>query len=303
MCIRDRLLIALPVHFWAWILWFQEFENFSQSHGLWDALGIGSYFLVFAMFESAAIFGLLTLLMLLLPRRLDQRKVFAVTASIYLALAGWFILEQVRFLIPTSAEVWVLGDTAFQHVPLLRWIRRRGWHFVIRQQGRITVYHTNHGWRNINTFSLDEGQTRVIGWVRVTQKYDAGWYWLVLHWAEGEDEPWYLLSDRAGEQRLIRLYQVRMWIEEMYGDMKGHGFDLEATHLEDADRIARLVLGVCITFVWFISLGSWVVKRGFRHFIDRKDRRDKSHFRLSWDWLKRCRRLNQPFKLRFCPYP
>ena len=94
-----------------------------------------------------------------------------------------------------------------------------------------------------------------------------------------------------------------MWIEEMYGDMKGHGFDLEATHLQDADRISRLVLGVCLTFVWFICLGTWVVKRGYRHFIDRKDRRDKSYFRLGLDWLKRCKRLNEPFKLTFRPYP
>ncbi|HXV96877.1 MAG TPA: IS4 family transposase, partial [Anaerolineae bacterium] len=213
------------------------------------------------------------------------------------------LFEQIRFLIPPSAEVWVMGDTAFQHVPLLRWLRRRGWHFVIRQQGCNKVYHANHGWLKINAFPLAEGQTRVFGWVRITQKYNAGWFWLVLHWQDGEDEPWYLLSDRAGEHDLIRLYKVRMWIEEMYGDMKGHGFDLEATHLDDADRISRLVLGVCIAFVWFISLGSWVVKRGLRHFIDRKDRRDKSYFRLGWDWLKRCQRLNQPFVLRFCPYP
>lgn len=78
------------------------------------------------------------------------------------------LFEQIRFLIPASAEGWVLGDTAFQHGLLLRWIRRRGWHFVIRQQGRIKVYHTHHGWRKINPFSLAEGQTRVIGWVRVT---------------------------------------------------------------------------------------------------------------------------------------
>lgn len=213
------------------------------------------------------------------------------------------LFEQIRFLIPATAEVWVLGDTAFQHVPLLRWLRRRGWHFVIRQQGRIKVYHADCGWRKINTFSLVEGETRVIGWVRVTCTYNAGWYWLVLHWAKGEDEPWYLLSSRAGEKVIIRLYKVRMWIEEMYGDMKGHGFDLEATHLADADRISRLVLGVCIAFLWFISVGSWVVKRGLRHFIDRKDRRDKSYFRLGWDWLKRCQRQNQPFEFRFCPYP
>jgi len=151
--------------------------------------------------------------------------------------------------------------------------------------------------------ALSEGQTRAIGWVRLTEKHNAGWFWLLLHWETGEDEPWYLVSDCAGERRLIRLYKVRMWIEEMYGDMKGHGFDLQATGLRDLDRISRLVLGVCITFVWFITLGTWVVKRGFRHFIDRKDRRDKSYFRLGWDWIKRCIRLSQPVKVHFRPYP
>lgn len=213
------------------------------------------------------------------------------------------LFQEVRTLIPRSAEVLVLGDSAFQHVPLLRWLQRRRWHFVIRQQGRITVYSHGRGWLKINAFALAEGETCVIGWVRLTKKYNAGWYWLILHWEEGEDDPWYLISDRAGQRQLLNQYRTRMWIEEMYGDMKGHGFDLEATHLQDADRISRLVLGVCLTFVWFICLGTWVVKRGYRHFIDRKDRRDKSYFRLGLDWLKRCKRLNEPFKLRFRPYP
>jgi len=214
------------------------------------------------------------------------------------------LFQEVRRLIPRSAEVWVLGDAGFQHVPLLRWLRRRGWHFVIRQQGRITVYRQGEGWCKINALALTQGETRVIGWVRLTQEYNAGWYWLLLHWEEGEDDPWYLVSDQALSARcLLKHYRIRMWIEEMYGDMKGHGFDLEATHLADTDRISRLVLGVCLAFLWLICLGSWVVKRGFRHYIDRKDRRDKSYFRLGLDWLKRCWRLNQPVKLHFRPYP
>jgi len=213
------------------------------------------------------------------------------------------LFQSVAGLIPPDAEVWVLGDTEFQHVPLLRWFCKRGWHFVIRQQGRIKVYRAGHGWQKINSLALQEGQTRHIGWVRLTERHNAGWFWLILHWEMGEDEPWYLISDQAGERHLLRMYGVRMWIEEMYGDLKGHGFDLEATHLRDADRLSRLVLGVCITFVWFITLGTWVVKRGFRHLIDRRDRRDKSYFRLGKDWLRRCKRLNQPFKLHFRPYP
>lgn len=213
------------------------------------------------------------------------------------------LFAEVARLIPRSAEVWVVADAGFQGVPLLRWLYKRGWHFVIRQQGRIKVRRSGDTWRKINTFTLSAGDTRVIGWVRLTEKHNAGWFWLLLHWADGEDEPWYLVSDRAGNRSLIKHYERRMWIEEMYGDMKGHGFNLEDTRLEDADRISRLVLGVCITFVWFITLGTWVVKRGFRHLIDRNDRRDKSYFRLGLDWLKRCKRLNEPLKLHFRPYP
>lgn len=109
------------------------------------------------------------------------------------------------------------------------------------------------------------------------------------------------MNNQTNTRLLIRRYRIQMWIEEMYGDMIEHGFDLEATHLADANRIARLVLAVCLTFVWFITLGSWVVKRGWRHFLDHKCRRDKSCLRLVWDWMERCLRLNQRVPIRFSP--
>jgi hypothetical protein len=93
-----------------------------------------------------------------------------------------------------------------------------------------------------------------------------------------------------------------MWIEEMYGDMKGHGFDLEATHLQHMDRLSRLMLVGCVVYVWLLTLGSWVVKRGLRHLVDRKDRRDKSYFRIGWDWLKDRMRQGKSLRLQFTPY-
>lgn len=85
----------------------------------------------------------------------------------------------------------------------------------------------------------------------------------------------------------------------MYGDLKGHGFDLEATHLDDVNHISGLVLIVCLVFTWSITLGAWVVKRGFRHLIDHRSRRDKSYFRLGWDWLARCPRFADSIPIRF----
>jgi hypothetical protein len=212
------------------------------------------------------------------------------------------LLSYVNQLLPRKCEVWVLGDSGFQHVPLLRWLRRSNWHFVIRQTGHHKVKWAGGEWTQLADLPLREGETRYLGWVRLTEKHNYGWVSLVLHWEAGEDEPWYLVSDQTAVRRTIRLYKVRMWIEEMYGDMKGHGFDLEATHLQGLERLSRLMLAICLLYMGLISLGSWVVKRGLRHLVDRKDRRDKSYFRIGWDWLERSLSQGLRLRLQFSPY-
>ena len=93
-----------------------------------------------------------------------------------------------------------------------------------------------------------------------------------------------------------------MWTEELYGDLKGHGFDLEATRLACKARLERLVLGVSYAYVWLVALGSSVVKRGLRAEVDRRARRDKSYFRIGWDYLERRLSLGGTIPIRFRPY-
>jgi hypothetical protein len=214
------------------------------------------------------------------------------------------LLEWVYQHIPYNCSVELVGDCGFRYSGLLHWLREREWHFVIRQPGETRVRLSSGQWLPLHTLSIKPGQTRVIGWVWIAKTNPLGPVWLVLHWARGEEEPWFLVSDRSPEHPtpLIRTYKRRMWMEEMFGDMKGHGFDLESTHLRHAKRIERLILGVCITFVWLISLGSWVVKNGHRHLIDVNSRRDKSYFRLGWDWTERCIHIGLPIRLYFSPY-
>ena len=212
------------------------------------------------------------------------------------------LLEYLSDLIGDEAEVWLLGDAGFESVHLFDWLTAHNWHFVLRHPGKNQVRWLGQPWVKLGEIPVQPGETLSIGWVELTAKHAAGPYWLTIHWATGEEEPWFLLSDCTDDRQLIRLYRIRMWTEELYGDLKGHGFDLEATHLDDADRIARLVLAVCINFVWFIALGVWIVKRGWRHLLDHRSRRDKSYFRLGLDWLDRCFRLDDPVPLRFTLY-
>lgn len=212
------------------------------------------------------------------------------------------LLERVHSMVPSNCEIELTGDSAFRMTDLLYWLREHDWHYVIRQRKETYVRYNNGPWFPISEIPIEPGQTQVIGWVWLAKTNPFGLTWLVIHWAKGEKEPWILVSDYTDSKQIVRAYQIRMWIEEMYGDMKGHGFDLESTHLRDRRRIERLILGVCIAFVWLIALGSWVVKNSFRHLIDHKSRRDKSYFRLGWDWVERCMRLELPIRLHFRPY-
>lgn len=212
------------------------------------------------------------------------------------------LVERVYQLLPLGTKVTLVADSGFDSTDLLRWLRAHGWHFVVRQKKRITVRPVaEKEWFALGTIPIQPGETTVLGWSWLAKSTPFGPVWVMLHWKKGEDEPWLLVSDFADTRLLLRLYRKRAWIEAMYNDMKSKGFDLEHTRLAKPERIERLLLGIVIAYLWFIALGSWVVKNGYRQLLDRPDRRDLSYFRLGWDWLGDRLRQGLSFHLRFLP--
>jgi hypothetical protein len=78
-----------------------------------------------------------------------------------------------------------------------------------------------------------------------------------------------------------------MWIEEMFGDCKRHGFDLGSTMLRHFQRLSRLTLAVVLLYVWLVSVGGRTVRSGLRHGVDRADRRDLSIFQVGLRFIER----------------
>ena len=73
----------------------------------------------------------------------------------------------------------------------------------------------------------------------------------------------------------------------MFGDLKGHGFDLESTMLRYFVRLSRLTLAVAFLYVWLLSNGGKFIRAGLRHLVDCKDRRDLSLFQIGFRLLER----------------
>lgn len=211
------------------------------------------------------------------------------------------LLDYVYRLIPEGVKVSLVGDCEFDNTRLIEQLGRWQWDYALRQPGNyLFKIHNTSVWRRIDSFDLKPGTLIWLGRVTLTQA-NAGTCNLVLYWKPGEKEPWFLATNLPSPHAAIKLYGRRMWIEEMFGDMKKHGFDLEATHLRHFLRLSRLTLAVCLLYTWLVATGERVILSSLAHEVDRTDRRDLSIFRIGWDFIERRLALHDHIPICFVP--
>jgi hypothetical protein len=212
------------------------------------------------------------------------------------------LLAYVRTLIPRKAAVFLVGDREFGAVAVLRQLDQWHWFYVLRQKSDTGLwFDENSGWRTFSSFIQKPGQSIWLGKGSLTAKeiYPVN---LLVHWQVGEKEPWCLATNLPNLSMALHYYRLRMWIEEMFGDMKKHGFDLELTMLRHFDRLSRLTLAVAVLYVWLISLGTRTVRNGLRNLVDRNERRDLSIFQIGLRFAERCM-INALFlQVTLCSY-
>jgi hypothetical protein len=196
------------------------------------------------------------------------------------------LLAYVRRLIPAKTPVLLVGDSEFGSVAVMRQLETWKWHYVLRQKANYWVKVGENDWQYFGDLVEKPGQSNWLGCSLLTSKH-AHPTNLLAHWKRGEKEPWLLATNLPSRQKTLPAYRRRMWIEEMFGDLKGHGFDLESTHLRHFLRLSRLTLAVALLYVWLISTGSKAIKNGQRHLVDRAERCDLSIFQIGFRLVKR----------------
>lgn len=206
------------------------------------------------------------------------------------------LLNYVRRLIPKGTPVSLVGDSEFGAVEVMRQLKRWHWHYVLRQKANNQVQLTGPGWRNFGDVLSQPGQSLWLGGGRLTLKH-AYFTNLLAHWQVGEEEPWLLATDLPDRPATLQAYARRMWIEEMFGDLKSKGFDLESTHLHTCARLSRLTLAVALLYTWLMDIGSKIIKNGLRVWVDRAERRDLSLFQIGLRSVDR--RLTDGLPIKF----
>jgi hypothetical protein len=212
------------------------------------------------------------------------------------------LLRYVHKLIPNNVSVSVVGDSEFGSIPVLCQLDAWAWRYVLRQRGSTLIDLTLHNhWQPFGQMTRVPGESVWMEHGFLTKRHVYRTH-LLAHWQVGEKEPWLLATNLPSRQETLRAYRRRMWIEEMFGDFKGHGFNLEDSHLRHFQRLSRLTLAVVLLYVWLLALGSRTIKNGLRSLVDRTDRQDFSIFRIGYNiaerWLANAQRLS----ITFVPY-
>jgi hypothetical protein len=191
------------------------------------------------------------------------------------------LLNYVRTLIPIGAAVFLVGDCKFDSVELLKWLDQWHWFYVLRQKSDTCLWlEQSSEWKPFGSFIRKAGQIIWLGKGYLTAKNFSPTK-LLIHWQVGEEEAWCLATNLPDQVMALHYYRRRMWCEELHGDLKDHGFDLESTMLHDFLKLSRLTLVVVFLHVWLISVGSTTIHNGLRHLVDRNERHDMSIFQMA----------------------
>lgn len=211
------------------------------------------------------------------------------------------LLDYVRRLLPPDAKVVLVGDAEFGAVALLRQLHAWGWYYVIRQRG-VTWVGTDARPKGqaLRAYASRPGRSVWLIHAYLTRAHRYPTH-LLVYWESGKRAPWYLATNLADPQQALAYYRRRMWIEEMFGDFKRHGFDLERTMLRHVQRLSRLTLAVVLLYVWLIVLGERVIRKGWRALVDRADRRDLSIFQIGLRFTERQRVNALPIRVQCFP--
>lgn len=94
-----------------------------------------------------------------------------------------------------------------------------------------------------------------------------------------------ILISSEPSPEMIEEYRHRWQIETLFGCLKSRGFDLEATHLRDSERLEKLLGLLALTVCW-----SWLAGEKIRQTkpiaTKKHGRRAKSIFRVGLDHLE-----------------
>ena len=144
----------------------------------------------------------------------------------------------------------VLGDREFVGQQWLKWLKTNGLNFVMRLPKHHQLTFANSRRQALADLGLAAGQVRRFAHCQV----DGVWGQV---WVEAlPDNEFLFLLGNVGLPYMDQLYAKRWTIEQCFQNLKGRGFNLEASHLRCRHKLRKLVALVSLAYALCLSVGT-----------------------------------------------
>ena len=125
--------------------------------------------------------------------------------------------------------------------------------YVVRLKGDAVVQCADYRGR-LRDYPLRKG--RILCWPQSLYRADGAVVVnLVLYWARGHREPWYLATSLADPGQAARMYRKRMQPEQYFKDGRQR-FGLDRSTVTTTDRLQRLLVALLLACCLLILAGA-----------------------------------------------
>ncbi len=188
------------------------------------------------------------------------------------------LLREVKAMVPDQKEVIVLGDGEFDGIFWLKEIEISGWQYVCRTAIDSILIEDGEKF-NFKRLSTNGDDYFALPQVKFTHR-GYGPLQAIFWKGKKHKAPICLVTNMFLAEEACAWYQKRFHIETFFSDQKSRGFNLHKSHLDDPERLHRLIIAAALAYIWIIYLGCLAMKEKLCFEIHRTDRCDYSLFRM-----------------------
>ncbi len=194
------------------------------------------------------------------------------------------IMRDYLLLFPVSSIGYVCADREFASLKWLEFLTRE----KIPYRLRIKANHELSDKRGKPMKARKLLQTARIGEAVICRRWRKLWgkYRVCVSGRRRADGELLILISNEPSSQMLAEYARRWQIETLFGCLKSRGFGLEETHLQDSERLKKLLGLLAIALCWSWLCGKQVCQMKPIK-IKKHQRRAKSIFRVGLDSLER----------------
>lgn len=184
-------------------------------------------------------------------------------------------------------NVIVLGDGEFDNGEVITACSEWKWGFVFRTAKNTKIYDGEEEYPIKSLEAQGDEKFMIVHDIAYTKdRYGPvnAIVWTERNW----DNSLYLLSNFELSYSFAFYYRKRWSIETLFGDIKSRGFNIQKSKLTDPQRVAKLLIVICLAYILVFKLGDQEQNSPLISKITRKDRMDLSIFTIGKKLINHC---------------